>query len=80
MKTSWTKGLDARQKEEMEASFGASASVRSRMIALLQEKIKTANKERICKDGYAAANWAYLQADLSGYIRALEESISLLEN
>jgi hypothetical protein len=80
MKTAWTKGLTGQAKEEMKSSFASGAALRARLSVLLQEKIDTASKDRVSKDAYANANWAYLQADLCGYERAMQEILSLLQN
>lgn len=78
MKTSWTKGMNAQQKEVVKASFAASADVRLRCITLIKEKIETAHKARNSDGAYENSNWAYKQADFCGYERAMEEIISLL--
>lgn len=78
MKVSWTKGLNAQQKESMKNAFSSSAEVRARCIVLLKEKIEVARKSRYLDSSYENVNWAYKQADFCGYERALEEIISLL--
>lgn len=80
MKTSWTSGLTGQQKEEMTASFAAASTMRARAKEIIEDKIKTAHKEKISKEGYADPNWAYKQADLCGYERAMHEIISLFSN
>ena len=77
MKTSWSKGLDAKGKEEMEASFSSSAFLRMRAIELVKEKIEVCRKSSISSDAYNSPNWAYKQADAVGYERAMQEIISL---
>lgn len=79
MKTAITKGLTGQAKEEMKASFASSAAFRQRVIELLQEKINTASKERVSKDAYNNPSWAYMQADLCGYERAMQEIVSLMQ-
>jgi len=78
MKVSWTKGLSPAKKEEIRKSFLACADVRERLSYLIKEKITTARKESISKEGYETNNWAYKQADICGYERALEEIISII--
>lgn len=78
MKTSWTKGLATDEKKEVELSYNASGVLRLRLIKLLEEKVASAEKESYSKEGYACPNWAYKQADLAGYKRALKDAISLL--
>ena len=80
MKTVWTKGMDPKQKEALRASFGASADIRERAIVLLREKVETNRKHRRADAAYESPNWAYQQADLCGYERALEEMINLFSS
>ncbi len=78
MKTSWTKGLDVDEKKEVTLSYNASGTLRLRLEVLLKEKASVAEKESFDKEGYNCPNWAYKQADLAGYKRAMKEIISLL--
>lgn len=80
MKTSLTKGLSIKDKEEVKASFASSALFRERVIMLLQEKQRVSRNASISTNAYLEPNWAYKQADQCGYERALEEVISLLES
>lgn len=77
MKTTWIKGLEGREKEEMEASFSSSAGLRLRGIEICREKIEVCRKASISSDAYNSPNWAYKQADAVGYERALQEIINL---
>ena len=79
MKTSWTKGLDVDEKKEVSLSYNASGTLRLRLEGLLEEKLVANEKESYAKEGYECPNWAYKQADLSGYKRAMKEIISLLK-
>lgn len=79
MKTVWTKGLDAERREEVKRDFLSSSLLRSRLKDLLEEKKMASMKAVTLKDSYDSPNWALLQADNIGFIRALEEVISLLE-
>lgn len=79
MKTSLTKGLTDKQKEEIQQDFLASAAIRARIITVLKEKIETNRTAATSKDAYANASWPYLQADSVGFERALKEVISILE-
>lgn len=79
MKTVWTNGLSTQQKEEMRADFLSAGRLRERGIEIARKKIETARKSSILKDSYESPNWALLQADSCGYIRALEEIISILD-
>jgi len=79
MKTAWLKGLSADSKKEMTASFKGSLVLRKRLQVLLDAKEKEFERSSISKDGYDSPNWAYKQADLVGYKRALSEINSLLD-
>lgn len=78
MKTLWTKGLVGQKREEMEREFAASAHLRERLATILKEKIEAKRTKKVSEDEYANPNWAYKQADLIGYERALGEVISLI--
>lgn len=78
MKTSLTKGLTQEQATELRKDFVGSPALRNRLIQLSREKIDTARRSNISKEGYANPSWAYQQADGIGYERALLEVISLL--
>jgi hypothetical protein len=78
MKTVWTKGLSEQQKEEIRGAFNGSANLRSRLTAILNEKIESRRKDSIGVDKYNSPGWAYIQADTVGYERALNEVISLI--
>lgn len=80
MKTVWTKGVEAEISKEIELQFKASAVIRKRLAAILEEKYNTADKSRLLKDAYDSPNWAYKQADLVGYHRAITEILSILED
>lgn len=79
MKTAWTKGLTLDSKNEIKLSFHASGLLRERLVLLLKEYIETADKDSYSKEGYSSPNWAYVQADIAGYKRAMHEIISLIE-
>ena len=78
MKTTWTKGMDAQNKDEMKASFKSSAVIRARLAEVLEDKISEKERADRKADGYECANWAYKMADSQGYKRAMAEIISLL--
>ena len=79
MKTLWIKSLDNDQKKEIKLSFNSSTILRARLELLLEEKIISSDKESYSKSGYDCPNWAYKQADRSGYKRALKGVISMLK-
>lgn len=78
MKQSWTKGLDETRIKDVRGDFLSSLVTRKRLIEILEEKISTAEITSFDKEGYDVANWAYKQADLIGYKRALKDVINLL--
>lgn len=80
MKTSLLKGLNEKDKEEMKGLFIQSLRLRNQIIKTLEEKIKVIDTESVSKEGYESPSWAYKQADIVGYKRALKEIISLIEN
>lgn len=79
MKTNWTKGLSGDAKRDVQLEYASSSNLRRRLDALIKEKQATASKAIISKDAYDSPNWAYKQADHTGYLRALEEVLSLIE-
>lgn len=80
MKLSWTAGLDKGQAEDMRGYFLSSHLLRKRLNELLQTKIDVAEQNSLAKNNYDLSNWAYLQADLVGYKRAINEIISLISD
>ena len=80
MKTQWTKGLNAQKKLEITQDFKASGALRERLTLLLTEKIASRRGRAITEEAYASPSWALLQADATGYERALHEAISLLSS
>ena len=78
MKTTWTKGMDAQNKDEMKQSFKSSAVVRARLAAMLEEKMVEKERSDMNSEGYDCPNWAYMMADSQGYKRAMAEIISLI--
>lgn len=80
MKTSWTTGLNKELSSEMKREYASSGLLRERLTKLLEDKIEARRKASRGVEGYDKASWAYLQADLIGYERALFETISLISN
>lgn len=78
MKTSLTKGLNASDRDEIKGQFIAALRLRKQLIKTLEEKATSADNESLTKEGYDSPSWAYKQADLVGYKRAISELISLL--
>lgn len=80
MKTSWTKGVKDEQREaDIVSAFNSSTILRKRLIEMI--KAKEAVKQRDCMNvsNYEKNSWAYQMADSQGYLRAMEEIISLIE-
>ena len=78
MKTSLTKGLQPLQAKEIEMEYLGSSALRKRLTELLMDKQSLLIKKRTSEEAYASPSWAYLQADQVGYLRALNEVISLI--
>lgn len=79
MKLAWTKGLSVEQKAIIKAEFDATGILRERLSAIVRSKIESARKDATLKSSYDNVNWPYLQADSVGFVRALEEILSILE-
>ena len=78
MKSSWTNGLPVDEAIEVRRDFKAGALLRSRLCDLLESKVQSAHREGRSKDLYDTPNWAYRQADIQGYTRAMHDVISLI--
>lgn len=78
MKRSWVNGLDEAREKDVKGDYASSLIIRKRLAELLEEKINSAEVTSFDKEGYDLANWAYKQADLIGYKRALREIINLV--
>lgn len=79
MKTVWLSKLTPEQKEEMRSSFTGGWFMRQQLTKILNERIDAARKDQRLKESYDSPNWAYKQADLCGYERAMFEILSLIE-
>jgi hypothetical protein len=78
MKASWTQGLDEQLVKDIRGDFKSSLLTRKRLAKLLEDKIHNADKTAMNKEGYDLPNWAFKQADLIGFKRALNEVIELI--
>jgi len=78
MKKSWTQGLDETRTKDVRGDYLSSLILRKRLVELLEEKITIAETTSLNKEGYDVANWAYKQADLIGFKRALRDVINLV--
>ncbi len=79
MKQTWTAGLELDASAELKAEFIRALPIRRRLALMLEGKANSAERLSLEKEGYEKANWAYLQADLIGYRRALMEVLALLD-
>lgn len=79
MKKSLTTGLNATEEKDVRDEFASSAALRGRLIKLMLDKRDYAITQNISDKNYDSPNWAYKQADLVGYMRALEEISDLLK-
>lgn len=55
------------------------AVLRLRFVKILQDKIDAERKNTLKRELYDSGNWGLKQADSIGYIRALEETINLMQ-
>jgi hypothetical protein len=78
MKQSWTQGLDETLVNDVRGDFKSSLITRKRLATLLEDKIRSADKTAMNKEGYDVSNWSLKQADLIGFKRALTEVIDLI--
>jgi hypothetical protein len=78
VKTSWTKGLNATESEDLKGNFKGAAITRNRLADLLLSKISLSQTNASSKLLYDNPNWALLQADQRGYERALHEIVDLM--
>lgn len=77
MKTALLKGAD---KEGVKSSFLAGSLFRDQLKKVLDDKIKAINARNVSEENYASPNWPYKQADSCGYVRAMQEVLSLIED
>lgn len=80
MKLSWTKGLDPEVVKDVKGDFKSSLITRNRLHKMLQDKLSEIEQASLAADNYKDANWAYKQADVVGYKRALRVVQGLLED
>lgn len=76
LKTTWTQGLDQKEKEAFELAF-RNSPIPERLEEIvnkrLQESLKTSESD------YDSPSWAYHQADRNGFIRGLEYVLNLIK-
>ena len=80
MLTRWLKGLSKDEAKEMKSLFISGLRLRMRLKNIVDEKITLAATNNLSKSNYDGPNWAFTQADLVGYTRALQEIKSLLDD
>ena len=79
MKKSWTAGVDPSEKKEVEAEYRGAAAFRAKLTELLEKDIQSQTKKGRSEDLYSSPNWGFQQADVNGYLRALDHVISLIK-
>lgn len=80
MKQSWVKGVTPERVAIIKADYVGSAGARIRLVEMLNDKIRVSTTLKRKKEGYDSPNWAYAQADMIGYERAISEVISLISD
>jgi len=78
LKSKFISGIPKEEQEELEELFRLARPVRERLSTLMEKKAKAANSNM--KDQYESASWAYKQADLNGYLRAIKDLLTYLED
>lgn len=80
MKSILTAGLTEQHVLDLTQEFGSSPHLRQRLIEILEQRI-SARRANACNiESYASPSWAFMQADVVGYERAMKEVISLLSS
>lgn len=74
----WIKNLsDEQSKKDFELILRNSTTVTTRIVELLQERLKTLESKQLDPVGYDKASWAYKQADYIGSKREIMHFLSL---
>ncbi len=82
MHRQWVSNLEDEDLiKEFEQSMRTESTKRvlTRLDELLTKKTSSAHKSQLNKDGYESPSWAYRQADLIGYERAMQEVRELIK-
>lgn len=86
MKLLWYKDItekDKQKKEQLEkerlAALLSAQTAFKVLTGILESKIETINKKRNSAENYKLPAFAEMQADASGYLRALEEVKGLID-
>lgn len=76
----WTLGVASDEvKKDIVTEFHTSAHLRRRLVEIAEKKKEDALKRSISDKAYDSPNWAYKQADLAGFMRALDEICEYLK-
>ena len=78
MKTIWTDGLNAEEKQRIKDDYASSASLRKRLTEMLTKMQDAERNASLSRNAYECTNWALMQADAVGFQRALKNVIDLL--
>ena len=79
MKKNLILGLNPTEEKDVRDEFNSSSALRGRLTQMMRDKRENAITSNISEKSYDCPNWAYKQADLAGYLRALEEICELLK-
>jgi len=81
MKIDWTRDeKTAADKDEFKQLLSISKPVLAKLLKLCYNKRKAYDDNKYAKPDYNSPSWALVQADSSGYTRALTEVIELIES
>ena len=76
----WTSHIkDDEEKEEFRKYVNNSSALLDRLTEIVNIKIAAAERSRLSEKDYALAMWPFKQADLNGYLRALNEMKTLTQ-
>lgn len=78
MKVRWIHGLDTQNTSDIKQLFKESLAIRKRLNVMLTNMIEEKRKGQVLETLYDSPNWAYIQADRTGYERALRDVIELI--
>lgn len=77
MRPIWNKHIEKDEAKELEDTLKANWRLFEIITSILEEKIEVVDRDSIKVSGYDCPNWAYKQADIVGYKRAVQEMIKL---
>lgn len=80
MKTVWLKGLNPDQSKDVTREFTEAKLLRYRLTELVKQKVQSKRTESQSTETYNNPSWAFYQADVIGYQRALSEVLSLIDD